>query len=59
MFKIYPTVAEYIENGRRSDRYVTGNKAFHDISEEFIKSFNEMDLDLSPRSNLRPRKKLF
>jgi hypothetical protein len=54
MNETYPTVAEYIENGRRSDRYVTGNKA-----EELIKSFNEMDLDLSPRSNLRPRKKLF
>ena len=54
----YPVIAEYIiENGRRSDGHITGSKTFQDISEELVKSFEEMDLDLDSGRKLRTRKK--
>ncbi len=56
MNQTYPIVATYIEDGRRSDGHVTGGPSFSRISDELIKSFEEMDLDLESGRKLRTRK---
>ena len=56
MNETYPIVANSIAEGRRSDGHVTGRATFMDISEEIVKTFSEMDLDINSGRRLRSRK---
>ena len=57
MNEAFPLVANEIANGRRSDGHISGGNTFQQISEELVKTFSEMDLDLDSGRKLRTRKK--